>query len=145
MHRFGDAAELVIPFLWLGMVLAISFLEAPLKFRAPGISLPLGLGIGRLVFRAPNVCESILAILLVVASLAGRQTSATVALTFALVATLTIQLVVLRPGLDRRAQAVIAGADRAALHRHQAYIGLELVKVTLLILSGGILVTTVVP
>jgi hypothetical protein len=34
------------PFVWLGMVLAISFLEAPLKFRAPGVTLPPGLGIG---------------------------------------------------------------------------------------------------
>ena len=25
-------------FVWLGMVLAISFLEAPLKFRAPGVT-----------------------------------------------------------------------------------------------------------
>jgi hypothetical protein len=33
-------------FTWLGMVLAISFLETPVKFRAPGITIPLGLGIG---------------------------------------------------------------------------------------------------
>jgi hypothetical protein len=26
---------------WLGMVLAISFLEAPLKSRAPGVPVPL--------------------------------------------------------------------------------------------------------
>lgn len=39
------------------MVLAISFLEAPLKFRAPGITVPLGLGIGRLVFQAFNAVE----------------------------------------------------------------------------------------
>ena len=30
---------------WLGMVLAISFLEAPLKFRAPRVTLSPGLGI----------------------------------------------------------------------------------------------------
>lgn len=41
-------------FVWLGMVFAISFLEAPLKFRAPGVDLRIGLGIGRLVFRALN-------------------------------------------------------------------------------------------
>ena len=35
-----------VTFTWLGMVLAISFLEAPLKFRAPGITVPLGLLIG---------------------------------------------------------------------------------------------------
>ena len=54
-----DAASAVAAaaiFVWLGMVLAISFLEAPLKFRAPGVTLQLGLGIGRLVFRALNAC-----------------------------------------------------------------------------------------
>ena len=44
-------------FVWLGMVLAISFLETPLKFRAPGVTMQIGLGIGRLVFRALNVVE----------------------------------------------------------------------------------------
>ena len=29
-------------FVWLGMVLAISFLEAPLKFRAPDVTLRIG-------------------------------------------------------------------------------------------------------
>ena len=42
------AIAIAAVFIWLGMVLAISFLEAPLKFRAPGITIPLGLGIGRL-------------------------------------------------------------------------------------------------
>ena len=51
-----------IAFTWLGMVLAISFLEAPLKFRAPGVTLPLGLGIGRIVFRALNLVEAVLAV-----------------------------------------------------------------------------------
>ena len=45
-----------LTFVWLGMVVAISFLEAPIKFRAPGITVPLGVGIGRLVFRALNAC-----------------------------------------------------------------------------------------
>ena len=54
-------------FVWLGMVFAISFLEAPLKFRAPGITIPLGLGIGRLVFRALNICEVVLAAVALVA------------------------------------------------------------------------------
>lgn len=37
----GSAAVAgAITFVWLGMVLAISFLEAPLKFRAPGVTIP---------------------------------------------------------------------------------------------------------
>jgi hypothetical protein len=52
------AAALMV---WLGMVLAISFLEAPLKFRAPDVTVPIGLGIGRLAFRALNTAEAVLA------------------------------------------------------------------------------------
>ncbi len=37
----GVAAAIV--FVWAGMVLVISFLEGPLKFRAPGVSIPVGL------------------------------------------------------------------------------------------------------
>lgn len=50
----GPAIEVAVAFVWLGMVVAISFLEAPLKFRAAGVTLQIGLGIGRLVFRALN-------------------------------------------------------------------------------------------
>jgi hypothetical protein len=60
------AAAVAVTFVWLGMVLAISFLEAPLKFRAPGVDLRIGLGIGRLVFRAPNAAEAALAAVLVI-------------------------------------------------------------------------------
>jgi hypothetical protein len=33
------AVMVAVAFVWLGMVLAISFLEAPLKFRAPDVTL----------------------------------------------------------------------------------------------------------
>jgi hypothetical protein len=52
------AVATAVTFVWLGMVLAISFLEIPLKFRAPGVDLRTGLVIGRLVFRALNTAES---------------------------------------------------------------------------------------
>lgn len=34
-----------VTFSWLGLVLATSFMEAPLKFRAPGLELAVGLAI----------------------------------------------------------------------------------------------------
>jgi len=43
-----------VTFVWLGMVLAISFVEAPLKFQVPEVTLRIGLAIGRRVFRALN-------------------------------------------------------------------------------------------
>ena len=58
----AHAVAVAVVFVWLGMVVAISFIEAPLKFRAPGVSLQVGLGIGRLVFRALNAAEVALAV-----------------------------------------------------------------------------------
>ena len=55
------------------MVLAISFLEAPLKFRAPGVTIPIGLGIGRMVFRALNLAEITLALVALAAIAAGAS------------------------------------------------------------------------
>jgi hypothetical protein len=70
MVRLRMAARLVLPALWLGLIVGISLIEAPLKFQAPGITIALGLGIGRLVFTAMNIVELVLAALLVL-SLVG--------------------------------------------------------------------------
>jgi hypothetical protein len=67
----APAVAVAAVFIWLGMVLAISFLEAPLKFRAPNVTLPIGLGIGRLVFRALNTVEVALAIVILATTLAS--------------------------------------------------------------------------
>ncbi|MFV0266780.1 MAG: hypothetical protein ACK5HT_06560, partial [Draconibacterium sp.] len=53
-------------FIWIGFVGAISFMEAWLKFRAPGITVALGLGIGRLVFQVLNKIEMVLAVVVIV-------------------------------------------------------------------------------
>jgi hypothetical protein len=42
----SPARAVAVVFVWLGMVLAISFLEAPRKFRAPNVTLQIGLGVG---------------------------------------------------------------------------------------------------
>lgn len=68
------AVGVAATFVWLGMVLAISFLEAPLKFRAPGVTLPVGLGIGRLVFRALNAADVVKVVALVVGGVALLRT-----------------------------------------------------------------------
>ncbi|MFX0577913.1 hypothetical protein [Nocardia nepalensis] len=119
--------------LWLGMVLAISFLEAPLKFRAPGITLPLGLGIGRLVFRALNIVEVALATLLSIASLIVAPGGAVWAWLGVAVAILAVQILVVRPPLTRRSDRVLAGEQSHRSHAHFWYVGLELAKVVTLI------------
>lgn len=55
---------LVLPIFWSGFSMALAFLEAPIKFQAPGITLPLGVGIGKLVFHASHVLQMIFLVLL---------------------------------------------------------------------------------
>ncbi|MHC9293490.1 hypothetical protein ACRCUN_13540 [Mycobacterium sp. LTG2003] len=132
------AIIVAVSFVWLGMVLAISFVEAPLKFRAPGVTLQIGLGIGRLVFRALNAVEILFAVVMLIALAADPpSTSVNVAVGLAVVA-LAAQLLAVRPRLTRRSDAVLAGSDAPRSRAHYAYVALEAVKVIAL-LTGGIL------
>lgn len=133
----GSAVVVAVTFVWLGMVLAISFLEAPLKFRAPDVTLRIGLGIGRLVFGALNAVEVVLAAAVVTALLTAPSMSAGAALVVA-VTVLLVQLLLVRPRLSRRTTAVLAGHDVPRSSAHLVYVVLEVIK-TVALLVGGIL------
>ncbi|MGV9652664.1 hypothetical protein [Streptomyces sp. NPDC001953] len=136
MNTTGAAIASAVVFVWLGTVLAISFLEAPLKFRAPGVTIPLGLGIGRPVFRALNIAETVLAAAGAVTVGAGGPSRSLAVLTGALVALLVVQLGAVRPRLNRRSDRVLAGEDLPRSRGHLHYVALEAVKVVLLIALG---------
>lgn len=135
---FSVAAAAV--FIWLGMVVAISFLEAPLKFRAPGVTLALGLGIGRLVFRALNAGEVVLAVVVLTGLWIAGSPASTMAAALTATAMLGVQVLVVRPVLTRRSDAVLAAAGGAGSssrsRAHYAYVGLEAIKVLALLLTG---------
>ncbi|MFC0450618.1 hypothetical protein [Rhodococcus jostii] len=135
----AHAVSIAVTFVWLGMVVAISFLEAPLKFRAPGVTVRLGLGIGRLVFRALNVTEVVWAALLVAGLLVGGLPAGVLVAGATAVAVLVVQLVGVRPRLTRRSDRVLAGEEVPRSHAHYAYIGLEVVKVVALLVTGMLL------
>jgi hypothetical protein len=125
-------------FTWLGMVVAISFLEAPLKFRAPGVTVAIGLAIGRLVFRALNTVEVMFAVVvLAAAAMAAPEPGALAALATA-VTVLAVQIIAVRPALARRSDQVLAGLEAPRSRRHLVYVGLEAVKVVALF-AGGVL------
>ena len=55
------------------------------------------------------------------------------------VAVLLVQVLAVRPRLTRRSDAVLAGADAPRSHGHHVYVGLELVKVVALVVTGVLL------
>jgi hypothetical protein len=90
------AAATAASFVWLGMALGTSLLETPLKFRAPGVDLQTGLGIGRLVSGAFNGAEIVLAAALLTCLFTTASASAANA-AIAGTTILLIQVFVVRP------------------------------------------------
>lgn len=145
----------MLPFVWFGMVAAVSFIETPLKFKAPGMTHALGVGIGRIVFKALNMVEAALAALII-----GAWTQQPdlvtlpigVLLAVACLA-LVLQTVVLRPAMAHRTKALSATAlthtgntavkAKVSTLAHSAYIGSELVKAVALPLAGILTVLAV--
>lgn len=135
----GTAVAVALTFVWLGMVLAISFLEAPLKFRAPNVTRQIGLGIGRLVFRALNIIEVALVIVIAAVVLANPPAAGVIAAFLTVVAVLAAQLIAVRPFLNRRSAKVLAGLNAPRSRGHYAYVGLEAIKVIALVVAGVLL------
>lgn len=119
-----------ITFLWLGFVCALSFLEAPLKFKAPGVELKQALSIGRLVFQTLNRVEWVCAIFswLLVMRLSVVRTRGTLWLLGLITVILAFQTWGLLPPLEERTIRVLGGEELASSWHHHAYIILEVVK-----------------
>lgn len=130
------AVAVAAVFIWLGMVLAISFIETPLKFRAPGVTLQIGLGIGRLVFRVLNACEVALGAVIVACFVIAPPVTGVIAAAALAILILVAQVLAVRPRLTRRSDAVLGGAEGPRSHAHWVYVGLEIVKVVALVITG---------
>jgi hypothetical protein len=126
-------------FVWLGMVLAISFMEAPLKFRAPGVTVPLGLGIGRLVFTALNRAEGVLGLTALGALLLKLPPGGVVIAILVPALALALQMLVVRRWLNRSSDVVLSGTDGPRSRGHFAYVALEVVKAIGLLVTGILL------
>lgn len=137
----GHAIAIAAVFLWIGFVCAISFMEAWLKFRAPGVTIPIGLGIGRLVFKALNRVEWALALVSVVCLYTAKHDlfSGKMLALYLPVVLLLIQTVLLLPGLDKRAELHIKGEPVPSSHGHFYFVAAETVKVISLFVFGALL------
>jgi hypothetical protein len=130
---FKRVLQIAIPFVWFGMVAAISFMEAPLKFQAPGITIPLGLGIGRLIFSTLNKIEIVLAIVMLLSLLLNKARTRFAPIAFGLIAViLLLETVWLLPLLDARATDVINGTAAPFSNLHLFYIVFDAIKLLLL-------------
>jgi hypothetical protein len=113
-------------------------MEAWLKFQAPNVTMPIGLGIGKIVFGALNKAEWILISLISICLLIDKTSlnSTCISVFVLLIFIVIVQTLWLLPKLDSRADDYISGKSVVPSNLHIYYIFLEFIKLTLLITTG---------
>ena len=126
------ALRFIATLIWIGFLLAISFMEAPLKFQAPSVTLPIGLEIGRIIFGTLNKIEWILLLMVLLSFVLKSSTKTSYLFIAGLTAILLLQTFYLLPELDARAEVIISGGNPGLSNMHFSYVVLEVVKLLLL-------------
>ena len=134
MPRLWISLRLLLPAVWIGLIVGLSFMETPLKFLAPGITTPLGLGIGRLVFISLSIAGWISLIVLTLISQAQpRETRGGWMLIGAMWVIMAVESFAIRPALAARSDIIIAGGDPGESVLHYIYIAAELLLLAVLV------------
>lgn len=129
--------SLVFSFVWLGFVCAISFMEAWLKFEADGVTLPIGLSIGKVVFTWLNRVEWMFALIIFFNFfISNHNLNYLKALFIIILVGLALQSVWIFPILEKRADLIIAGQSVQSSFYHLFYIIIEFIKAVSLLLLG---------
>lgn len=134
--RLNNVATATI-FVWIGFVCAISFMEAWLKFQAPGIDTRLGVGIGKLVFAALNKVEITALLVIMICSIVYKRHFNLIAIPLVLLSTiLVIQTFWLLPQLSQHADQLINNGTASKSYHHILYVLLEVLKIIALLTLG---------
>lgn len=130
MTKAAATTTAVIALIWFGMLMGVSFLATPVKFRAPSLTLPVALDVGRQTFAVLAMAETALSAALVAAALAagGR-------VLWPLIGTLAVVVAAqglwLLPVLDARVQVILDGGVPAPSAAHWFYILTDMAKLAL--------------
>ena len=129
---------IALTFIWVGLIIGISFIEAPLKFQAPNITTALALGIGKIVFQALNIIEWVISALIII-SLIILQSNKKVWILYLLpISILILQSVWSLPILMERADLVIANEPLPEGYYHIVHGIFEVIKFLLIGYAGVI-------
>ncbi len=131
-----DRSAACTALIWLGMVLGISFLEAPVKFMAPSVTLEIGLDIGRYVFGVFNKVECVFALVIAILLITARRKDLSMVPIGLAWLSLALQTVWLLPVLAARSELIIQGQTPPPSVSHTIYVVLEVIKAVSLAVYG---------
>ena len=121
---------------WIGMLIGISFIATPVKFRVTSLTRPVALEVGRVTFHVFSRIEWLLVALLLGAEAMANGAAWRWPLAALVTAIVLLQSTWLLPALERRVAGVISGERLAPSHAHQVYSVLEGLKLLALIAVG---------
>lgn len=122
-----------ISLVWAGLILGVSFLATPVKFRAEKLTFDAAIDVGRVTFTIFSKIEWVLAAIVAVLSAVSGAGSFTMGLAALAVGAVLYEAIGLLPVLDRRAARIVAGEVLSPTWHHKAYVLLEAVKTLALV------------
>ena len=127
-----------VSFFWLGLVIAVSFLETPLKFQVPGMTLPIALELGKTMFGiSTNIQLGLMILVFFNFFLNASKLNKFIICTGVLLALiLVLEKFWMLPILDARADVLATGKGLPPTPLHNYFIYAECIKVILLLSIG---------
>lgn len=122
--------------LWFGVFMTVSFVETPLKFQVPGVTLPVALELGKIMFGFSTHFQMAMLAIVAVGFLLGKKRwnwFSIIAYTV-IIATLLLQKFWMLPVLDARADLLAAGKSIPPTVLHDYFIYSEVVKAIFLVI-----------
>ena len=122
--------------IWLGMIVGISFLGAPLGFMVPGPTFEIGLDIGRRIFGFFNKVEWAMAIAMAILIVITRQKDRRLISLGVVCLILAVQTFLLLPILFDRVALILQGQTPPSSPAHPIYVLLEILNAVALAVYG---------
>lgn len=126
----------VVTFIWVGFILAISFMEAWVKFRAESLDTPTALDVGMHVFGALNFVERIFTVIMLVYLFVYYTDKVVVVTGITIFTFIVAQSGYLLPELNEHAQLIMQGMQPEKSSVHLMYIVMEVIKLIALFVFG---------
>jgi hypothetical protein len=133
-----ELSYLLLPTLWSGLLIGVCFIATPAKFRAPSLTPPVALDVGRATFTVWNEAEWLVLALMVPPLMLLPVDQFSAVATFFLGILLVIQSVVLLPALNVQNTVAKSGKWLAATRLakaidHHNYMLVDLIKLCILL------------
>ncbi len=121
--------------LMAGMFMTISFLETPMKFQVPRITLSTALGLGKLMFGISTKMQNLFLGLILVFMMLSREnyTKSDFSIIIVLIILLSVQQFWMLPVLEMRVDLLTSGKSLPSSPMHDYFIYTEAVKAILMI------------